>query len=70
MIRDIDAWFNMIQLGFTVASFYKRGEYWQFRMWLPKDNTYARKSLRKRSEITTIENGKAAHSELYPYLPS
>jgi hypothetical protein len=29
----------------------KRGEYWQFRMWLAKENKYARESLRTRSEI-------------------
>ena len=33
---------------FDEACIYKRGEYWQFRMWLPKENKYARKSLRTR----------------------
>ena len=37
---------------FDEACIYKRGEYWQFRMWLPKENKYARKSLRTRSEAT------------------
>jgi hypothetical protein len=26
---------------FDEACIYKRGEYWQFRMWLPKENKYA-----------------------------
>ena len=30
---------------FDEACVYKRGEYWQFRLWLPKENKYARKSL-------------------------
>ena len=46
---------------FDEACIYKRGEYWQFRMWLPKENKYARKSLRTRSEATAIEKGKAAY---------
>jgi hypothetical protein len=37
---------------FDEACVYKRGEYWQFRLWLPKENKYARKSLRTRSEST------------------
>ena len=44
---------------FDEACVYKRGEYWQFRLWLPKENKYARKSLRTRSESTAIERGKA-----------
>ena len=50
------------------ACIYKRGEYWQFRMWLPKENKYARKSLRTRSEATAIEKGKAAYLEIYANL--
>jgi len=53
---------------FDEACIYKRGEYWQFRMWLPKENKYARKSLRTRSEATAIEKGKAAHLEIYANL--
>jgi hypothetical protein len=37
---------------FDEACIYKRGEYWLFRMWLPKEYKYARKSLRTRSEAT------------------
>lgn len=53
---------------FDEAYVYKRGEYWQFRMWLPKENKYARKSLRTRSESTAIERGKASYLEIYSNL--
>ena len=53
---------------FDEACIYKRGEYWQFRMWLPKENKYARKSLRTRSETTAVERGKAAYLEIYANL--
>ena len=53
---------------FDKARVYKRGEYWQFRLWLPKENKYARKSLRTRSESTAIEHGKAAYLEIYANL--
>ncbi len=47
---------------------YKRGEYWEFRMWLAKENEYARKSLRTRSETTDVERGKAAYLGIYANL--
>ncbi len=53
---------------FDEACIYKRCEYWQFRMWLPKENKYARKSIRTRSEATAIEKGKAAYLEIYANL--
>lgn len=37
-------------------------------MWLPKENKYALKSLRTRSEATAIEKGKAAYLEIYANL--
>ena len=49
---------------FDEACIYKRGEYWQFRMWLEKEKKYARKSLRTRSEATAIERGKDAYIEI------
>ena len=52
---------------FDEAFIYKRGEYWQFRMWLPKENKYARKSLRTRSETTAIEKGKASMQRVWLY---
>ena len=53
---------------FDEACVYKRGEYWQFRMWLSKENKYARKSLCTRSETTAVERGKAAYLEIYANL--
>jgi len=53
---------------FDEAFVYKRDEYWQFRLWLPKENKYARKSLRTRSETTAIERAKAAYLEIYGNL--
>ena len=53
---------------FDEACVYRRDEYWQFRMWLPKENKYARKSLLTRSERPTIERGKAAYLEIYANL--
>ena len=37
-------------------------------MWLTKENKYARKSLRTRSETTAVERGKAAYLEIYANL--
>jgi len=37
-------------------------------LWLPKENKYARKSLRTRSESTAVERGKAAYLEVYGNL--
>ena len=53
---------------FDEACVYKRGDYWQFRLWLPKENKYARKSLRTRSESTAIERGKTAYLDIYGNL--
>lgn len=50
---------------FDDACIYKRGEYWQFRMWLHKEGKYVRKSLRTRNQQSAIEKGKAAYLELY-----
>jgi len=36
--------------------------------WLLKKNKYARKSLRRRSERTAVEPGKAAYLEIYGNL--
>jgi len=35
---------------------------------LPKENKYARKSLRTRSKSTAVERGKAAYLEIYGNL--
>ena len=49
---------------FDEAVVHKRGEYWQFRMWLNKENKYARKSLRTTNRTTAIERGKDAYLEI------
>ena len=53
---------------FDEACIYNRRQYWELRMRLPKENKYARKSLRTRSEATAIETGKAAYLEIYANL--
>ena len=53
---------------FDKACIDERGEHWQFRIWLPKENKYAHKSLRTRSEGTAIVKGKAAYLETYAKL--
>ena len=40
------------------AVIYKRGEYWQFRMWLTKERKYARFSLKTRSQSTAEDKAK------------
>ncbi len=46
------------------AFIYKRGEYWQFRMWLNDEKKYARKSLRTRSKRTAIEKAEDYYLEI------
>ena len=53
---------------FDEACIYTRGEYWQVRVWLPKESKYARKNLRIRSEATAIKKVKAACLEIYANL--
>ncbi|MBX3652796.1 MAG: hypothetical protein KF686_01330 [Ramlibacter sp.] len=43
---------------FDEALIYKRGEYWQFRMWLAKEGKYARLSLKTRNRSTAIDKAK------------
>ena len=49
---------------FDDAIIYKRGEFWQFRMWLVGEGKYARKSLKTRNESTAREKGKDCYLEL------
>ena len=44
---------------------YKRGDYWQFRLWLEKEKKYVRKSLRTRKRTEAVELGKKLHLELF-----
>ena len=43
---------------------YKRGDYWQMRMWLGKEKKYARFSLRTRNRDTAIDKAKKYYHEL------
>ena len=46
------------------ALVYKRGEYWQMRMWLAKEHKYARFSLKTRNRSTAIDKAKLHYHEL------
>jgi len=46
------------------AVVYKRGEYWQMRMWLSKEKKYARFSLRTRNRDTAIDKAKKYYHEI------
>jgi integrase len=50
---------------FDDAIIYRRGEQWQFRMWLEKEHKYVRKSLRTKNKITALERGKNYYLELH-----
>jgi hypothetical protein len=39
---------------FDEAVIYKRVDYWQFRMWLPRERKYARLSLKTRNRSTAM----------------
>ena len=49
---------------FEEALVYKRGEYWQMRMWLAKEHKYARFSLKTRNRSTAIDKAKLHYHEL------
>ena len=49
---------------FDDAVIYKRGDYWQFRMWLAKERKYARFSLKTRNQSTAIDKAKLHYHEL------
>lgn len=49
---------------FEDAVIYKRGEYWQFRLWLKKERKYARFSLHTNNENTAKEQAKKHYYEL------
>lgn len=46
------------------AIIYKRGEYWQFRMWLASEHKYARFSLKTRSQSTAEDKAKQQYHAL------
>ena len=43
---------------------YKRGDFWQFRMWLAKERKYARFSLKVRNKQTAIDKAEKYYYEL------
>lgn len=49
---------------FDEAIVYKRGDYWQMRMWLAKEQKYARFSLKTRNKDTAVEKAKKHYHEL------
>lgn len=49
---------------FDEAIIYKRGDIWQMRMWLAKEQKYARFSLRTRNKDTALEKAKKHFYEL------
>lgn len=49
---------------FEDAVIYKRGDYWQFRLWLAKERKYARFSLKTRSQSTALEKAKLHYHDL------
>ncbi len=49
---------------FDNAVIYKRGEFWQMRMWLPNEHKYARFSLKTRSKTTAIDRAESHFYEL------
>ena len=46
------------------AIIYKRGEYWQFRLWLTKERKYARFSLQTRNESLARNKAELHYHEL------
>ena len=51
---------------FEDALVYKRGDYWQMRMWLAKEHKYARFSLKTRNKSTAID--KATRNDVHLML--
>ena len=49
---------------FDDAVIYKRGEYWQMRIWLTKERKYARFTLKTRNKSTAIDKAKLHYHEL------
>jgi len=52
-------------LIFDDAIIYQRDGLWQFRMWLPTERKYVRKTLNTRNQTTAIERGKDLYLRLY-----
>lgn len=50
---------------FDDAIIYKRGDQWQFRMWLEKEHKYVRKSLRTKNKATALDRAKSYYLEIH-----
>ena len=50
---------------FDEAVIYKRGEYWQFRVWLEKEKKYVRQSLKTTKRNVAIEKAKDLYLAIY-----
>ena len=50
------------------AVVFRRGENWQFRVWLTADNKYVQKSLHTKIRETAIERGQALYLELHAHI--
>ena len=51
-------------LGKAEALIQKRGKYWYFQMWLPKENRYERRSLKTQYVETAIEKAEGLLIEI------
>lgn len=49
---------------FDEAVVYKRGDYWQMRMWLSEEKKYARRSLKTKIRSTAIDTAKKYYHEI------
>lgn len=49
---------------FDEAFIYKRGEYWQFRMWLNNEGKYFRRSLKTTNQSTAIQAAKNQYHQI------
>jgi integrase len=49
---------------FDDAVIYKRGDYWQMRIWLKKEHKYARYTLKTRNKSTAIDKAKLHYHAL------
>ena len=50
------------------AVVFRRGENWQFRVWLTAENKYVQKSLHTKIRETAIERGQALYLELHAHI--
>jgi integrase len=50
---------------FDEAVIYKRGLYWQFRMWLEKEHKYYRRSLKTNNQSTAIQAAKTLYHQIH-----